>query len=75
MAWASSSSPTRNRRSNRRKFIQFCEELIARDLPKRVQWGINTRVTDIMRDKELLPALTAARGWSTSRWEPKPRRS
>ncbi len=39
---------------NRRKFIKFCEELIARDLPKRVQWGINTRVTDIMRDKELL---------------------
>jgi anaerobic magnesium-protoporphyrin IX monomethyl ester cyclase len=39
---------------NRRKFIRFCEELIARDLPKRVQWGINTRVTDIMRDKELL---------------------
>ena len=39
---------------NRRKFIKFCEELIARDLPRRVQWGINTRVTDIMRDKELL---------------------
>jgi anaerobic magnesium-protoporphyrin IX monomethyl ester cyclase len=39
---------------NRKKFIQFCEELIARDLPRRVQWGINTRVTDIMRDKELL---------------------
>jgi len=40
---------------NRKKFIQFCEELIARDLPRRIQWGINTRVTDIMRDKELLP--------------------
>ncbi|MEM1315672.1 MAG: magnesium-protoporphyrin IX monomethyl ester anaerobic oxidative cyclase [Pseudomonadota bacterium] len=39
---------------NRKKFIQFCEELIARDLPRRVQWGINTRVTDIYRDKELL---------------------
>lgn len=39
---------------NRKKFIEFCEELIARDLPRRVQWGINTRVTDIMRDKELL---------------------
>ncbi|MFN3936501.1 MAG: magnesium-protoporphyrin IX monomethyl ester anaerobic oxidative cyclase [Gemmobacter sp.] len=39
---------------NRRKFIEFCDELIARDLPARVQWGINTRVTDIMRDKELL---------------------
>jgi len=45
---------------NRRKFIQFCEELIARDLPKRVQWGINTRVTDIMRDKELLPLYRKA---------------
>jgi len=40
---------------NRKKFIEFCEELIARDLPDRIQWGINTRVTDIMRDKELLP--------------------
>ena len=39
---------------NRKKFIRFCEELIARDLPKRVQWGINTRVTDIYRDRELL---------------------
>jgi anaerobic magnesium-protoporphyrin IX monomethyl ester cyclase len=42
---------------NRKKFIQFCEELIARDLPDKVKWGINTRVTDIMRDKELLPLL------------------
>ena len=39
---------------NRRKFIEFCNELIARNLPDRVQWGINTRVTDIMRDKDLL---------------------
>lgn len=39
---------------NRKKFIQFCEELIKRDLPDKVKWGINTRVTDIMRDKELL---------------------
>ncbi|MBV2359670.1 magnesium-protoporphyrin IX monomethyl ester anaerobic oxidative cyclase [Thalassococcus sp. CAU 1522] len=39
---------------NRKKFIQFCEELIARDLPRRVQWGINTRVTDIYRDRDLL---------------------
>jgi anaerobic magnesium-protoporphyrin IX monomethyl ester cyclase len=38
---------------NRKKFIQFCEELIARGLPDKVKWGINTRVTDIMRDKEL----------------------
>jgi len=40
---------------NRKKFIQFCEELIARGLPDKVKWGINTRVTDIMRDEELLP--------------------
>ena len=39
---------------NRKKFIAFCEELIARDLPARVKWGINTRVTDIYRDKDLL---------------------
>ena len=40
---------------NRKKFVQFCEELIARGLPERVKWGINTRVTDIQRDKDLLP--------------------
>jgi len=40
---------------HRRKFTEFCEELIARGLPERVQWGINTRVTDIQRDKALLP--------------------
>ncbi|MEL6773564.1 MAG: magnesium-protoporphyrin IX monomethyl ester anaerobic oxidative cyclase [Pseudomonadota bacterium] len=40
---------------NRKKFTEFCEELIRRDLPRRVKWGINTRVTDIMRDRELLP--------------------
>ncbi len=45
---------------NRRKFIEFCEELIARDLPRRVQWGINTRVTDIMRDRDLLPFFRRA---------------
>lgn len=36
---------------NKRKFTEFCEELIARGLPERVKWGINTRVTDIMRDR------------------------
>jgi len=40
---------------NRKKFVQFCEELIARGLPDKVQWGINTRVTDILRDEALLP--------------------
>jgi anaerobic magnesium-protoporphyrin IX monomethyl ester cyclase len=39
---------------NRKKFIQFCEELIARGLPEKIQWGINTRVTDIYRDRDLL---------------------
>ncbi len=39
---------------NKAKFTEFCEELIARGLPDRVKWGINTRVTDIMRDKDLL---------------------
>ena len=45
---------------NRKKFVQFCEELIARGLPDKVKWGINTRVTDIMRDKELLPLYRRA---------------
>ncbi len=39
---------------NRKKFIEFCQELIDRGLPEKIKWGINTRVTDIMRDKELL---------------------
>jgi anaerobic magnesium-protoporphyrin IX monomethyl ester cyclase len=40
---------------NKKKFTEFCEELIRRGLPDKVKWGINTRVTDIMRDKEMLP--------------------
>ena len=43
---------------HRKKFIQFCEELIARNLP--VLWGINTRVTDILRDEKLLPMFRKA---------------
>ncbi len=43
---------------HRKKFIAFCEELIARKLP--VLWGINTRVTDILRDEELLPMYRKA---------------
>lgn len=39
---------------NRKKFDEFCEELIARGLPDKVQWGINTRVTDILRDQHKL---------------------
>lgn len=38
---------------NKKKFVAFCEELIRRDLG--IQWGINTRVTDILRDEALLP--------------------
>ncbi len=40
---------------NKRKFVEFCQGLIDRGLPDRVKWGINTRVTDIMRDRDLLP--------------------
>ena len=45
---------------NRKKFIQFCEELIARGLNKKVLWGINTRVTDILRDEAILPLYRKA---------------
>jgi anaerobic magnesium-protoporphyrin IX monomethyl ester cyclase len=38
---------------HRGKFIALCEELIARRL--NVTWGINTRVTDILRDEDMLP--------------------
>ncbi len=43
---------------HRKKFIAFCEELIERKLP--VLWGINTRVTDILRDEKLLPMFRKA---------------
>ena len=43
---------------HRKKFIAFCEELIERRLP--VLWGINTRVTDILRDEKLLPMFRKA---------------
>ena len=43
---------------HRKKFIAFCEELIERKLP--VLWGINTRVTDILRDEALLPMFRKA---------------
>ncbi len=38
---------------NRKKFIEFCEELIDRGLNEKVTWGINTRVTDILRDEPI----------------------
>ena len=43
---------------HRKKFIEFCEELVERKLP--VLWGINTRVTDILRDEKLLPLFRKA---------------
>jgi anaerobic magnesium-protoporphyrin IX monomethyl ester cyclase len=43
---------------HRKKFVAFCQELIARKLD--VHWGINTRVTDILRDRELLPLFRKA---------------
>ena len=39
---------------NKKKLVAFCQELIDRGLPKCVKWGINTRVTDIYRDRDLL---------------------
>ncbi|MEM6538706.1 MAG: magnesium-protoporphyrin IX monomethyl ester anaerobic oxidative cyclase [Pseudomonadota bacterium] len=45
---------------NRKKFIAFCKELIARGLPDKIKWGINTRVTDILRDEEYLPLYREA---------------
>jgi anaerobic magnesium-protoporphyrin IX monomethyl ester cyclase len=39
---------------NKKKFVEFCQELIDRGLNERVKWGINTRVTDIYRDRDLL---------------------
>ncbi len=43
---------------NRKKFVELCEEMIARKVP--VLWGINTRVTDILRDADLLPLYRKA---------------
>ncbi|MFO1035467.1 MAG: magnesium-protoporphyrin IX monomethyl ester anaerobic oxidative cyclase [Geminicoccaceae bacterium] len=43
---------------HRKKFVEFCEEMERRALP--VLWGINTRVTDILRDEALLPLYRRA---------------
>jgi anaerobic magnesium-protoporphyrin IX monomethyl ester cyclase len=43
---------------NRKNFIALCEELIDRDLG--IKWGINTRVTDILRDEDVLPLYRKA---------------
>ncbi|MCG5548074.1 magnesium-protoporphyrin IX monomethyl ester anaerobic oxidative cyclase [Halorhodospira halochloris] len=40
---------------NRKKFIEFCQALIDRGLPQRgIMWGLNTRVTDVLRDEDIL---------------------
>ncbi|CAN1209066.1 Magnesium-protoporphyrin IX monomethyl ester anaerobic oxidative cyclase [Tumidithrix helvetica PCC 7403] len=43
---------------NKSRFVALCEELAARNLP--VHWGINTRVTDILRDEKELPLYRKA---------------
>jgi anaerobic magnesium-protoporphyrin IX monomethyl ester cyclase len=43
---------------NKKKFVELCEELIARNLG--ITWGINTRVTDILRDEKELPLYRKA---------------
>ncbi|NJK79854.1 MAG: magnesium-protoporphyrin IX monomethyl ester anaerobic oxidative cyclase [Chloroflexaceae bacterium] len=43
---------------NKKKFVALCEELVRRKLP--IHWGINTRVTDILRDEDLLPLYRKA---------------
>jgi len=43
---------------NKQKFVSLCQELIDRKLD--ITWGINTRVTDIMRDADLLPFFRKA---------------
>ncbi len=43
---------------NKPKFLALCRELIARNLG--IHWGINTRVTDILRDEKELPLYRQA---------------
>lgn len=43
---------------NKKKFTALCQELVDRKLD--IHWGINTRVTDILRDEELLPLYRKA---------------
>ena len=43
---------------NKPKFLSLCRELIERKLD--VHWGINTRVTDILRDEKELPLYRQA---------------
>ena len=43
---------------NKARFVSLCKELIDRDLG--IHWGINTRVTDILRDEQELPLYRKA---------------
>ena len=43
---------------NKPKFLALCRELIERNLG--IHWGINTRVTDILRDEKELPLYRQA---------------
>ncbi len=43
---------------NQKKFVALCKAMIDRKV--NVHWGINTRVTDILRDEELLPLYRKA---------------
>ncbi len=43
---------------NKSRFIALCHELIDRNLD--VHWGINTRVTDVLRDEKELPLYRKA---------------
>lgn len=43
---------------NKSRFVALCRELIDRNLG--VHWGINTRVTDILRDEQELPLYRQA---------------
>jgi anaerobic magnesium-protoporphyrin IX monomethyl ester cyclase len=43
---------------DKKKFVALCEEMVARKIP--VLWGINTRVTDILRDEKELPLYRKA---------------
>ena len=43
---------------NKSRFVALCKELIDRNLG--VHWGINTRVTDILRDEKELPLYRKA---------------
>ncbi|WP_416669560.1 magnesium-protoporphyrin IX monomethyl ester anaerobic oxidative cyclase [Egbenema bharatensis] len=43
---------------NKSRFVALCNELIDRNL--KVHWGINTRVTDVLRDEKELPLYRKA---------------